>query len=296
MRSLFSGLEALVKRRARVIGMNRRNVELVYPHNRRMDYPLADDKLLTKEVLAAAGVPTPEVIAICEALHRVPATLAALRGRSHFVVKPARGSGGDGILVVDEALEGGGWRRGPERIVDEDELRRHLGDIVFGAYAKDREDRAFVEEKVRADPVLGRLFPGALCDIRVLMLEGRVLMVMVRVPTRRSGGRANLHQGGVGLAVDLEDGELVRGLCGGKVITTHPDTGEPLLGTRIPAWEEILEVARRTAAAVPLGYLGIDLVVDAERGPLVLEINARPGLEIQNVHGRGLAQIVEAGP
>jgi glutathione synthase/RimK-type ligase-like ATP-grasp enzyme len=35
--------------------------------------------------------------------------------------------------------------------------------------------------------------------------------------------------------------------------------------------------------------VGVDLVIDVERGPLMLEVNARPGLQIQVINGEGLA-------
>jgi glutathione synthase/RimK-type ligase-like ATP-grasp enzyme len=37
-----------------------------------------------------------------------------------------------------------------------------------------------------------------------------------------------------------------------------------------------------------LGYLGVDMVIDRERGPLLLELNARPGLQIQVANQAGL--------
>jgi len=289
-------LQAFVKRRAQVVGINRRNVELVYAHNERTDYPLADDKLLTKIRLKEVGIPTPEVLEVCEALHEVPACVERLRGKSHFVVKPTQGSGGDGILVVGEALPEGGWRRGESGILSEESLFRHFADIVFGAFGDDLEDRAFVEKKVVADAVLSGLFSDGLSDIRVITLEGRPIRAMLRIPSKSSGGRANLHQGGVGAAIRMEDGEIFRALCKGVPVTHHPDTGATLLGVQIPRWEEVLDTAVRTAKAFPLGFLGIDIVIDETRGPLVLEINARPGLEIQNVHGLGLAASLELSP
>ncbi|HSN51358.1 MAG TPA: sugar-transfer associated ATP-grasp domain-containing protein, partial [Woeseiaceae bacterium] len=38
-----------------------------------------------------------------------------------------------------------------------------------------------------------------------------------------------------------------------------------------------------------LGYLGVDMVIDADRGPLMLEMNARPGLNIQIANRTGLS-------
>jgi alpha-L-glutamate ligase-like protein len=292
---------ALLERRALVYGINRRNLTLVYPNNARRDYPFADDKLLAKEVFQAKGVPVPETLAICDGLFAVPGVVEGLRGRARFVVKPANGSGGGGILVVG-AWEPGreAWLRAGGAALSPVQLARHLADVVFGVHSNQLEDRAFVEARVEPHPLFAALWADGLCDVRVIALRGRPVMSMIRVPTAESGGRANLHQGGLGIAVDLETGRTFRALHHGRAVARHPESGAPLLGLDVPAWPEVLDVARRAARAVPLGYLGVDVVVDVARGPLVLEINARPGLEIQNVNGVGLgpalARAGEAAP
>jgi alpha-L-glutamate ligase-like protein len=284
----------LVARRARVVGINRRNLALVYPHNRRRDYPLADDKLLAKERFAAAGVPVPETLAVCDGLYAVPAVVERLRGRGDLVVKPANGSGGGGILVLGEWLPGrDAWRRAGGREVTPRELQRHLADLVFGVHSNQLEDRAFVERRVDPHPLFAGLWADGLCDVRVITLHGEPVLSMVRVPTRESGGRANLHQGGLGIAVDLVTGRTHRALHHGRAVERHPETGAPLIDLELPDWPALLEVARRAARAVPLGYLGVDVVLDRALGPLILEINARPGLEIQNVNGVGLATALD---
>lgn len=282
-------VRALLARRAEVYGINRRNLGLVYPNNERRHYPLADDKLLAKARLSGAGVPVPETIAVCRALHEVPGVVEALRGRSRFVVKPANGSGGAGIVVVgawDAAR--GCWRGAGGAPLAPLSLARHLADVVFGVHSSQLEDRAFVERRVEPHPLFHALWADGLCDVRVITLRGVPVLSMIRVPTAESGGRANLHQGGLGIAVDLASGLTFRALHRGRTVARHPETGAPLLGLEVPAWPEVLEVARRAARAVPLGFLGVDVVLDRDRGPLVLEINARPGLEIQNVNGEGL--------
>jgi alpha-L-glutamate ligase-like protein len=284
-------LDALLARRALVYGINRRNLTLVYPNNDRRDYPYADDKLLAKEVFLAKGVPVPETLAICDGLFAVPGVVEGLRGRSRFVVKPANGSGGGGILVVGEwAPEREAWRKAGGAELTPLQLARHLADVVFGVHSNQLEDRAFVEARVEPHPLFAALWADGLCDVRVIVLRGRPVMSMIRVPTAESGGRANLHQGGLGIAVDLDTGRTWRALHHGRPVERHPESGAPLLDLALPSWPEVLDVARRAALAVPLGYLGVDVVVDVARGPLVLEINARPGLEIQNVNGRGLGE------
>lgn len=285
----------LLARRARVVGINRRNLTLVYPNNPRQSYPYADDKLLAKDCFARAHVPTPETLAVADGLFAVPAVVESLRGRGQFVVKPASGSGGGGILVVgdwDEAA--GGWRRAGGRMLTPLQLQRHLADVIFGVHSNQLEDRAFVEARVVPHPLFSGLWSDGLCDVRVITLHARPVLSMIRVPTAESGGRANLHQGGLGIAIDLATGLTSRAVHHGRAIERHPESGAPLVGLQVPAWPEILDVARRAAGAVPLGYLGVDVVVDVARGPLVLEINARPGLEIQNVNGLGLGTALAA--
>jgi len=283
-------LRALRARRGELYGINRRNIELVYAFNPRRHYPIADDKLLAKEYLARAGVPVAETLAVCHGLFEVRAFIEFLRGRADVVIKPANGSGGDGIVVLTDWLGDGRWRRAGGGVVDEPALYRHVAEITLGAFANDLADRAFVEPRIAPHPMFQALWSDGLCDVRIITLEGEPLMSMVRVPTRQSGGRANLHRGGIGLAVDMATGTTVRALHRGRAIERHPESGAALLDLSIPSWPAVVDSARAAARAVPLGYIGCDVVVDAELGPLLLEINARPGLEIQNVNGLGFGR------
>jgi alpha-L-glutamate ligase-like protein len=280
------------ERLAPLFGMNRRNVELVYAHNRRRDYPLADDKILCKELMQKVGVPLAPTIAIGRGLFEVDAVLAQLVERESFVVKPASGSGGDGIVVVGERTADG-WRTAKGRPIAVHELRQHLANITFGTFSKGLEDRILIEERIVPHALYNAFWPDGVCDLRIIVLRGKPLLSMVRVPTRRSGGRANLHQGGIGVAVDLHTGKTYRAISRGEPIEIHPESGEPLIGRELPEWEACLKVAIGAASAVPLGYLGVDICVDRRWGPVILEINARPGLEIQNICGRPLGDALE---
>jgi alpha-L-glutamate ligase-like protein len=113
-------------------------------------------------------------------------------------------------------------------------------------------------------------------------------MAMVRLPTRASDGKANLHQGAVGAGVDIALGVTLTGVLQNEVVEEHPDTGALIAGLEIPRWDFILESAARGYEVTGLGYLGVDMVIDADRGPLMLEMNARPGLNIQIANGIGM--------
>jgi alpha-L-glutamate ligase-like protein len=271
-----------------VVGINRRNAELIYPHNARRNYRFGDDKLLAKAHLQAAGVPVPATLAVCDGLYAVDRTIDVLVARDTFVVKPSRASGGAGILALTGRDASGAWLTAGGTRVDRDRLRKHLADIVFGAFGNELEDVAYAEICIQAHPSLQAMWSEGLADVRVLTLKGLPFMAMLRIPTRGSDGRANLHQGGIGAAIDLGTGRITRALCRGQLVDTHPDSGSPLVGGQIPNWPEVLHAASRAALAVPLGYLGVDLVIDHAGRPLVLEINVRPGIEIQNVHGRSI--------
>ena len=114
-------------------------------------------------------------------------------------------------------------------------------------------------------------------------------MAMIRLPTHASDGKANLHQGAVGAGVDIALGETLTGVLKNDVVDDHPDTGALISGLKIPEWDFILESAARGYEVTGLGYLGVDIVIDRERGPLILEMNARPGLNIQIANSTGLA-------
>ena len=113
-------------------------------------------------------------------------------------------------------------------------------------------------------------------------------MAMVRLPTRESRGRANLHQGAVAAGVHLRSGRTLGGVCKDRAVSVHPDTGQPIRGLQIPEWKNLLIAAMRLADELQMGYLGVDFVLDAVDGPVVLEANARPGLNIQVANRSGL--------
>jgi glutathione synthase/RimK-type ligase-like ATP-grasp enzyme len=49
-------------------------------------------------------------------------------------------------------------------------------------------------------------------------------------------------------------------------------------------------MAARSYEMTELGYMGVDIVMDKDRGPLLLEMNARPGQTIQLANGSGILQ------
>ncbi len=79
-----------------------------------------------------------------------------------------------------------------------------------------------------------------------------------------------------------------------EIVDIHPDTFNPVSGVKIPHWGRILEIAARTCDLTGLGYQGVDIVLDKDLGPLILELNARPGLNIQIANRAGLLPRLQA--
>jgi alpha-L-glutamate ligase-like protein len=275
-------------RREGVLGINRRNVEYTLRWNPRRFYPVVDDKLTTKERCQSAGIPVPALLAVARHHFEIPRLLREIASLDAFVLKPSHGAMGNGILVV-AAREGGRYRRAGGRWIDADDLRYHAASIISGLYALGGQiDAAFVEERILVHPALEDVASDGLPDLRVIVFRGVPVMSMTRLPTSRSAGRANLHQGAVGAGVDLGDGRLTHAIQDNRPVSRHPDTDHPLIGHVVPHFERALEIAVAATDLTGLGYVGADVVVDAARGPLILELNARPGLAIQLANRAGL--------
>jgi alpha-L-glutamate ligase-like protein len=122
----------------------------------------------------------------------------------------------------------------------------------------------------------------------VIVYRGVPVMCMMRMPTRLSDGRANLHQGAVGVGIDLVSGRAIYAMLRGHRIEKSPDTGMPIVGLVLPEFDTILRTAVAATDQTGLGYVGADVVLDARLGPVILELNARPGLAIQLANRAGL--------
>ena len=221
-----------------VLGMNERNAQIIQRFNKRKLYPLVDDKLRTKRLALEAGISVPELYGAVESQHDVQSWSKIVEQHSDFVIKPACGAGGDGIIVVT-------------------------------GYSSRRQKQY-------------QLIDGSVIS------EAGIRHHVSNMATRRSRGKANLHQGAVGCGIVIGSGVTLSGVLGNEIVNEHPDTGELIAGLVIPSWEHVLNLAARCYELTGLGYLGVDIVLDRIRGPLILELNARPGLNIQIANRVGL--------
>jgi len=275
-------------RKAGVVGINARNRGYITPYNPRSLYRLVDDKVLTKRLAIKAGIAVPELYGLIRSVHEARSFDKTVAGRTDFVIKPAHGSGGNGILVIARRRNHN-YYKADGLAIDSASVRHHISNILGGMYSLGgHPDQAIIEYRVHFDPIFNNLSYNGVPDIRVLVYRGVPAMAMLRLPTRQSNGRANLHQGAVGVGINMENGSTTLGVFHNRRIAEHPDFDTQLSGWTIPDWEYLLQLAARCYELAPLGYLGVDIVLDANLGPLVLELNARPGLSIQIANGEGL--------
>lgn len=271
-----------------VLGMNQRNFSYISQYNPRRLFPLVDDKLKTKVIALEAGVKVPDLIGTVKEQHSVKELSAILKDQNGFCIKPANGSGGKGILVIISTDEQG-FRRTNGNYASIADLERHVTNIMSGLFSLGgRADVAIIEDLIHFDDRFEGLSYEGVPDTRVIVFKGFPVMAMMRLSTAASNGKANLHQGAVGVGLDIGDGRAIRAVQFDKPIELHPDTNVNLMSLKIPHWEELLNLSVACYEMSGLGYLGTDIVLDKHKGPMLLELNARPGLTIQMANGRGL--------
>ncbi len=271
-----------------VLGMNQRNADFIMRYNKRQLYPLVDDKLYTKQLALEKGIAVPKLYGVIDIQHQISRLESDLQGHEDFVMKPVHGSGGNGILVISGKL-GSYYRRANGDLVGFDVVAHHASNILSGMYSLGgMPDKVLIEYRVKFDPFFSAISYQGVPDIRIIIFRGIPIAAMVRLPTKDSDGKANLHQGAVGIGIELATGVSKVGVYHDQLVDQHPDTHHNLKGIKIPNWQAIMELAVRCADIVGLGYLGVDIVMDHDLGPLMLELNARPGLNVQIANQMGL--------
>lgn len=271
-----------------VLGMNSRNINYIARYNNRSLYPLVDDKLKTKHAAQKAGIAVPELLGVIDSQWQLRGLQALIGGWQKFVIKPTRGSGGKGILVItgrdfDYYVKSNGNK------LELGDIRRHINNILSGLYSLGgKPDCVMLESLIDYDAVFTDYTYEGVPDLRIIVFQGFPVMAMLRCSTHASDGRANLHQGAIGVGIDLGTGGSLFAVQHNRTISEHPDTAKSFAELKIPGWDMILELAAGCYEMTGLGYIGCDIVLDKEQGPVILELNARPGLAIQLASGLGL--------
>lgn len=287
-KKVFCSLRENMQNADKVLGMNRRNLSYIYPSNKRKYFQYTNNKLLTKETLKESGISVPETFMSVSYFYELQKLESNLRQYSSFVIKPSSGSGGNGIVVISE-YKNKKWFSINGKEYNFNDIQKHIADIIFGVYSFGLNDTAIVEERIIQNEQIDILSPLGLADIRVINYKGSNVKAMLRIATKDSNGRANLHQGGVGVSINMNYGKTDFAQIDRDDISHHPDSNVELLNVEIPHWDEILMLCEKCMTTIPMEYLGIDVAI-SKNGPLILEVNARPGIEIQNISHNGMIE------
>ncbi|PJA63960.1 MAG: hypothetical protein CO160_01160 [Candidatus Portnoybacteria bacterium CG_4_9_14_3_um_filter_43_11] len=272
-----------LKKSEYVLGLNARNLSYLRPSNSRRALRIADNKLLAKRILSKAGLPVLETYGVISSYddlknfdwNNLPPT---------FVLKPNRGLGGEGIVIVygRREKEPRPWVKANRKMVSIEDLRDHIRNILEGIYSlTGLPDAAFFEERVKLLKLLKPYSFRGIPDIRIIVYNSVPIIAEMRLPTEESGGKANLHLGGIGVGIDMGTGITTCSIQRDRLIEYVPGKRVPLRGIQIPDWQEVLRMAVYAQQATRIGFLGIDIAIDRDKGPVILELNVRPGLAIQ---------------
>lgn len=282
---------------SQVLTVNLRNRDYISKYNPAKLFPNIT-KLGVKDALQKAEVPVPKTLTKFENFSdtRNLEKVLANAPKEGFAIKPNNSFGGRGILVIKNG-DGHTFEEINGKRLTISDIKEHLEAAMDGEYSgRWMPDTLLMEELLIAHPELAKLSYSGLPDVRVIVFRGVPVMAMTRLPTRKSDGKANLHQGAVGAGIDLTTGRIKSAVVAHQKnpITHHPDTGVELIGQQIPFWSEILYLAVKAQSQTGLGYVGVDIVIDKSKGPLVMEVNKRPGLEIQNANREPLLKKLQA--
>lgn len=276
-----------------ILGLNARSSDYL-SLNRKIARKRADDKLMTKKMLKKAKIPHPRLLGVLAKSSTVR-DFKWNRLKDGFAVKPVQGFGGQGILLIKKPAKEAGyfWTVDGKKIGVED-LMLHTLDIIEGKFSHNNlPDKAMIEERIKIHPKFKKLAVGGAPDVRVIVFNKVPVMAMLRLPTEESNGKANLHQGAIGLGIDIATGITTHGVYKNGSVKYFPDTNIKVNGITVPQWNKILKMAVETEMISKLKYLSVDMLIDEEKGPVVLELNDQPGLSIQLANMAGLRRRLE---
>ncbi|MBI2831405.1 MAG: hypothetical protein HYX79_04020 [Chloroflexi bacterium] len=271
------------------LGMNFRNY-LVRKSNPLASLRLAKDKVSFKHLLVENGIPTPHTY---HEIHDFSDMKLVSALPDEFVIKPSKSFGGKGVVLLKRKEDFFVNPSGDKYSVNA--VKFHVRKILDGDYSGYLEqDNAIIEERIYPSEKIHFKNLLGLPDIRIFCYDFEPVMAMMRYPTFKSKGRSNLTLGGIGMGLNLENGSI-------NYIHSKKDHAEFIsedLGIppsfRMPGWEEMKAIARKSSELANLRISGVDIILDPNDRVMVLEINGRPGLEIQNINEASLLEAIRA--
>lgn len=270
-----------------ILGLNSRYLDYILNSNTKEKIKFADSKLKTKQYLQARGIAVPRLHAIIDS-HESLSKFDFGNLNTSTVLKPNQGSRGRGIIPIKN-IKNNKIITVNEKEYEFSEIKSHIADIIDGKYSLGNiRDTAFFEQRIITDKSLQDLSYKGLPDIRVVVYKNTPAMAMLRLPNKESEGKANLDAGAYGFGIDIGNGKLTYLIKGKKILSDFKGEIDIPEDFKIPYFQEILEMVCECQKLTGLGYLGCDIALDQNMGPVLIELNARPGLKIQLANKAGL--------
>lgn len=187
------------------------------------------------------------------------------RKNKRAIVKPMNGLEGEGVELIElPAFE------------NQQEITNTYQDL--------QKKEILIEEVIVQHPLM---FFGnsSVNTIRVYTVMNSEDVSIIKTVVRAGVGDSivdNSHSGGCAYEVDKENGYIVSSYyaANGKSSYIHPGTDICMLGRRIPYWNEVLNICIDAAKKLPkCRYIGWDVAI-TEHGPLLIEGNHMPDLDM----------------
>jgi len=277
-----------------ILGMNARQSNYT-SQNSKTAQEICSSKYATKILLQSKQIPTAELHGIFTTIEDFD-NFNWLKMTNNFVIKPTNGNAGKGVIVFkkknEKKME---WTDALGKVWNLDDIKWHCSNILEGQYSTyGGQHYAIVEERVLIHPKLLKYTYRGTPDVRVIVYNSVPVMALLRLPTKESEGRANQSQGAIGVGIDMATGITTYAAANLRnLIRFLPNTKKKLNGIKIPRWNELLKTAVIATNAADLNYSGIDLFIHETKGPMVVELNANPGLSIQIANKAGLRRRLE---
>lgn len=272
-----------------ILGMNARQ-RLYTSLNSRTAASICASKYATKVLLKNKNIPTAEIYGVLATNEDVN-DFDWQSLTKNFVIKPTNGNAGKGVVAFRaQQPDGQHWLDTLGRTWDLNDIKLHCFDILEGQYSTyGSHHTILIEERIPIHTKLRKYAYKGTPDIRVVIFNHVPVMALLRLPTPESEGRANQSQGAIGVGIDMATGITTYAVAHKNVpIKYLPGSKRKLNGIKIPFWNHLLQTAVEAADAANLAFSGIDIFVHEEKGPMVVELNANPGLSIQNANRAGL--------
>ena len=187
-------------------------------------------------------------------------SFAAFVGKHpRFVAKPTDLACGQGIEIIDTAGED--LHKVFERILANSQL--------------------LLEEPVVQCKEIADIHPDSVNTLRVVTLKGKVVVAFLRIGNKHFHVD-NFNHEGLAAPVDIHDGIIKYKALkkSGELYSEHPITGVPIVGFKIPRWDEVVAFCEKAAKEIPeVGYIGWDVCVMPD-DICFIEANEFPGHDI----------------